>query len=315
MKSNDIVVGGRDPPMNIKEVELEGFKDKINNSKLDYPKSDNKNLFNLFFNFMAVASRGGGKTYSAVKIIKEFEKSKMISAQGEHKIRTILISPTYDANKNLWGNLKSLNENDIYESYSEATLQGIIDDIKGIIDEVDVYNKYLYYYDLVDKTPKNEIEMLLKSNPEISFILRKFNYETPTKVKKYFRYTTKPITFLLLDDIMGSSALNRKSENLLKYWLIKNRHIFTSFFLLVQSIKSVPKDMRLNCNLFYLGKFSNKKAILTDLYEEVSSVLTENEFENLYDKAVNDNPHGALIIDLTGNKKRFYNNLEKELII
>jgi hypothetical protein len=301
--------------MNIKEVELEGFKDKINNSKLDYPKSDNKNLFNLFFNFMAVASRGGGKTYSAVKIIKEFEKSKMISGAGEHKIRTILISPTYDANKNLWGNLKSLNENDIYESYSEATLQGIIDDIKGIIDEVDVYNKYLYYYDLVDKTPKNEIEMLLKSNPEISFILRKFNYETPTKVKKYFRYTTKPITFLLLDDIMGSSALNRKSENLLKYWLIKNRHIFTSFFLLVQSIKSVPKDMRLNCNLFYLGKFSNKKAILTDLYEEVSSVLTENEFENLYDKAVNDNPHGALIIDLTGNKKRFYNNLEKELII
>ena len=301
--------------MNIKEVELEAFKDKLNNSKLDYPKSDNKNLFNLFFNFMGVASRGGGKTYSTIKIIKEFEKSKMISGTGEHKIRTILISPTYDANKNLWGNLKSLDENDIYETYSETILKDIIDDVKQIIDEVDIYNKYLYYYDLVDKTPKNDIEKLLKSNPEISYILKKFNYETPTKVKKYFRYTTKPITFIILDDIMGSSALNRKSENLLKYWLIKNRHIFTSFFLLVQSIKSIPKDMRLNCNLFYLGKFSNKKAILNDLYEEVSSVLTENEFENLYDKAINDNPHGALIIDLTGSKKRFYNNLEKELII
>lgn len=301
--------------MNITEIELSSFKDKINNSKLDYPKSDNNNLFNLFFNMMAVASRGGGKTYSVVKIIKEFEKSKMISGQGEHKIRTILISPTYDANKNLWGNLKSLDENDIYESYSEGILKNIIDDIKQIIDEIDIYNKYLYYYDLVDKTPKNEIQQLLKSNPEISFILKKFNYETPTKIKKYFRYTTKPITFLILDDIMGSSALNRKSENLLKYWLIKNRHIFTSFFILVQSIKSVPKDMRLNCNLFYLGKFSNKKAILNDLYEEVSSVLTEQQFENLYDKAINDNQHGALIIDLTGIKKRFYNNLEKELII
>ena len=294
---------------------LWGLKDKLHNSKLDYPRSDNKNLFNLFFNGLFVASRGGGKTYSAIKIIKELEKSKMISGAGEHKIRTILISPTYDANKNLWGNLKSLNEDDIYESYNEAILQSIIDDIKGIIDEVDIYNKYLYYYDLIDKTPKNEIQELLKSNPEISFILRKFNYETPTKVKKYFRYTTKPITFLLLDDIMGSSALNRKSENLLKYWLIKNRHIFTSFFILVQSMKSVPKDIRLNCNLFYLGKFSNKKAILNDLYEEVSSVMTENEFENLYDKAINDNTHGALIIDLTGSKKRFYNNLEKELII
>jgi len=301
--------------MNIKEIELEGFKDKINNSKLDYPKSNNKNLFNLFFNFLSVGSRGSGKTFSAVKIIKEFENSEMISGDGIHKIRTILISPTYDANKNLWKNLKSLNENDIYENYSEAILQGIIEDIKNIIDEVDIYNKYIYYYDLVDKTAKTEIKELLKSNPEISFLLKKFNYETPAKVKKYFRYTTKPITFILLDDIMGSSALNRKSENLLKYWLIKNRHIFTSFFLLVQSIKSVPKDMRLNCNLFYLAKFSNKKSILNDIYEEVSSVMTENEFENLYDKAINDNPHGALIIDLTGPKKRFYNNLEKELIL
>jgi hypothetical protein len=311
--NNGLLVRGAS--LQITELELEGFKDKLSSSKLDYPKSDNKNLFNLFYNMMAVASRGGGKTYSVVKIIKEYEKSKMVSGQGEHKIRTILISPTYDANKNLWGNLKSIDENDIYETYSEEILKNIIEDIKQIIDEVDVYNKYIYYYDLVDKTPKNEIQSLLKSNPEILFILKKYNYETPVKVKKYFRYTTKPITFLVLDDIMGSSALNRKSENLLKYWLIKNRHIFTSFFILVQSMKSVPKDMRLNCNLFYLGKFSNKKAILNDLYEEVSSVLTEDQFENLYDKAINDNQHGALIIDLTGSKKRFYNNLEKELIL
>lgn len=301
--------------MNISEIELENFKDKINNSKLDYPKSDNKNLFNLFFNYLGIASRGGGKTFNTIKIIKEYENSKMISGDGEHKIRTILISPTYDANKNLWKNLKSLNENDIYETYSEEILKDIINDIKDIIDEVDIYNRYINYYELVDKTPKNDIKELLNSNPEISFLLKKYDYESPAKIKKYFKYTTKPITFLILDDIMGSSALNRKSENLLKYWLIKNRHIFTSFFILVQSMKSVPKDIRLNCNLFYLGKFSNKKSIINDLYEEVSSVLTENQFEGLYDKAINGSEHGALMIDLTGNKKRFYNNLEKELLI
>jgi hypothetical protein len=316
MSSNiGLLARGASPHMNIIEKDLEGFKDKISNSKLDYPRSDNKNLFNLFMNMMAVGARGSGKTYSTVKIIKEYENSKMISGQGEHKIRTILISPTYDANKSLWGNLKSLDENDIYEEYSERILKEIIEDIKGIIDEIDIYNKYLYYYDLIDKTPKNEIQALLKSNPEISFILKKYNYETPAKVKKYFRYTTKPITFLVFDDIMGSSALNRKSENLLKYWLIKNRHIFTSFFILVQSIKAVPKDIRLNCNLIYLGKFSNKRAILEDLYVEVSSVLKENEFESLYNKAIGSNEHGALIIDLTGNKKRFYNNLEKEYLL
>jgi hypothetical protein len=303
--------------MPIREIELENFKDKIINSSLDYPKSVNKNLFNLFFNYLGVASRGGGKTYNTVKIIKEYEKSKMFSNNGEtpHKIRSILISPTYDANKNLWRNLKSLDENDIYEEYTEEILKNIIEDVKRIIDEVDIYNKYIEYYNLVEETSKEEIQLLLKLNPEIPLLLNKFNYETPAKVKKYFRYTSKPITFIILDDIMGSSALNRKSENLLKYWLIKNRHIFTSFFILVQSMKSVDKSIRLNCNLFYLGKFSNKKAILNDLFEEVSSILTEDQFSNLYNTAINSNDHGALMIDLTGSKKRFYNNLEKELLI
>lgn len=301
--------------MNIKEVALTSFKDKINNSKLDYPRSDDKNLFNLFFNYLGVASRGGGKSYNCVKIIREFENSKMISGAGEHKIRTILISPTYDANKGLWDNLKSLDEDDIYETYSEKILSDIIDDVKGIIEEVDFYNKYIYYYNLIDKTPKEDIKNLLKSNPEITFILKRFNYETPAKVKKYFKYTAKPITFIVLDDLMGSSAFNKKSQNLLVYWLIKNRHIFSSFFLLVQSMKNVNKSIRNNCNLFYLGKFSNKKTIIDDLHTEVSSIMTEKEFEKLYDRAINDSSHGALIIDLTGSKKRFYSNLEKELII
>ena len=301
--------------MNIQEINIDSFKDKINNSKLDYPKSNNKNLFNLFFNYLGVASRGGGKTYNTVKIIKEYENSIMYSKNGIHKIRTILISPTYDANKNLWSNLKSLNENDIYEEYNEKILKDIINDIKDIIDEIEIYNKYVEYYNLVKETPKKDIELLLKENPEILELLEKFNFATIKEVENYFRYTKKPITFLILDDIMGSSALNRKSENLLKYWLIKNRHIFTSFFILVQSMKAVPKDIRLNCNLIYLGKFSNKKAILEDLFVEVSSVLTENEFAGLYNKAIGSGEHGALIIDLTGNKKRFYNNLEKEYII
>lgn len=301
--------------LEIKEVELDGFKDKISNSKLDYPKSSNKNLFNLFFNYLAVSSRGGGKTFNCVKIIKEFENSKMISVEGEHKIRTILISPTYDANKGLWSNLKSLNENDIYEEYTESILNDIIESVKGIIDEVDEYNRYISYYNLIDKTPKNEIKNLLSSNQEIQVLLKKYNYETPVKVKKYFTYTTKPITFIILDDLMGSSAFNKKSQNLLVYWLIKNRHVFTSFFILVQSMKNVNKSIRNNCNLFYLGKFSNKKTIIDDLHQEVSSVMTEKEFEALYDKAVGDSPHGSLIIDLTSSKKRFFKSLDKELMI
>ena len=114
---------------------------------------------------------------------------------------------------------------------------------------------------------------------------------------------------------MGSSAFKRKSQSLLLYWLIKNRHIFTSFFLLVQSMKSVPKNIRLNCNVYFLGKFASKKMILNDLYDEVSNILTPQEFEMIYDHAIKASKYGALIIDNSGDTKRFYRNLEKEIIL
>lgn len=300
----------------IKSKFIDGFTSKIGNSSLDYPKSNNPYLFKLFFNYLGVASRGGGKTYNLVKIIKEFENSQMRTNDGTiHKIRTILISPTYDANKNLFDNLKSLSPVDIYEEYTEETLKDIIDDVKGIIEEVKMFNDYKDAYDLIKRTPKDKIKDLIKEKPEIYELLKVHDFETPSNVAEKFRYTEKPITFIILDDLMGSAAFNRKHQSLLKYWLIKNRHIFTSFFILVQSMKSVPKDIRLNCNVFYVAKFSNKKVILNDLYEEVSSMMKPEQFENIYDYAINSNDYGALIIDNSGDKKRFYNNLEKEIFI
>jgi hypothetical protein len=233
----------------------------------------------------------------------------------KHRIRTILISPTYDANKSLFDNLTSLSPSDIYEEYTEETLKDIIEDVKGIIEEVKVFKEYKYAYETVQKTPKDKIKDLIREQPEVYKKLKAYNFEKPSIVAEGFRYTEKPITFIILDDLMGSDAFNRKHQSLLKYWLIKNRHIFTSFFILVQSMKSVPKDIRLNCNVFYVAKFSNKKVILNDLYEEVSSIMKPEEFENIYDYAINSNDYGALIIDNSGDKKRFYNNLEKEIFI
>lgn len=300
--------------MTIKTEVIDGFKSKIDNSSLDYPKSDNPYLFKLFFNYLGVASRGGGKTFNVVKIIKEFEEAQMKTNDGiRHQIRTILISPTYDANKGLFDNLKSLSSSDIYEEYTEETLEGIISDVKGIIDEVELFKIYKDAYQLIQRTPKERIRDLFRERPDVIETLKTYDFKTPTQVAENFRYTEKPITFIILDDLMGSNAFNRKTQSLLKYWLIKNRHIFTSFFILVQSMKSVPKDIRLNCNVFYIAKFSNKKMILNDLYEEVSSILKPEEFENIYDFAINSNKYGALVIDNSGDSKRFYNNLEKEI--
>jgi hypothetical protein len=53
---------------------------------------------------------------------------------------------------------------------------------------------------------------------------------------------------------------------------------------------------------------------LEDLYEEVSNVLTQEQFEELYDKATEEQ-YGSLIIDNTHKEKRFLSGLDTELII
>ena len=95
--------------------------------------------------------------------------------------------------------------------------------------------------------------------------------------------------------------------------MIKNRHSGVCFALLVQSIKAVPKSIRLNCSVFQLAAFKNKKIILSDIYEEVSNVINLEQFEELYDHATS-SKYGSLIIDTT-NGKRFMSNLDSELFI
>jgi hypothetical protein len=79
----------------------------------------------------------------------------------------------------------------------------------------------------------------------------------------------------------------------------------------VQSIKAVPKNIRLNCSVFQLAAFKNKRTILEDIYEEVSNVIGIDQFEELYDHATK-KPYGSLIIDTT-NGKRFLSNFDSEL--
>ena len=66
--------------------------------------------------------------------------------------------------------------------------------------------------------------------------------------------------------------------------------------------------------MFFVGKFASKKVVLEDLYEEVSNILTIVQFEELYDKATEEQ-YGSLIIDCSHNEKRFMKVLDTEILI
>ena len=297
----------------IEEVPL-NFHFNPKNSKLNYPECRCGNCPCFYWNLLSVASRGSGKTYNICRLIKHYEDNKLIDNDSKiHPLRTIVISPTLDANL-IFNNLTSLADEDKHDKYSDELLQSIVDGIKKDKEETETYNKYLEAYKKTIRIPENKLQEYFEKHPEIYDILKIFNFEEPEQIPKP-KHLISPVNIIVLDDLMGSAiAFSNKKASALLNNLIKNRHNGISFAILAQSVKSVPKNIRANCNLFFIRKFASKKIVLDDMYEEVSNILTPEQFEELYDKATEEQ-YGSLIIDATHKNKRFLSGFDKELII
>jgi hypothetical protein len=242
-------------------------------------------------------------------MIKHYEKHKIMKDDTEYKLRTHLISPTIQANE-IYQSLDSLDmEKDAHDEYNDDLLLNMIEDIKAEKKEYDKYLLYKQYYEKFMKTPESKLEKLYDEEPEIFQLLEEYEYIHPKDVK----HEPPKVNVVILDDLLGSDAFTKKTKSVLVNAMIKNRHMGICFAVLVQSIKAVPKNIRLNCSVFQLASFKNKKVILEDIYDEVSNVIGLDEFEELYDFAT-DKPYGSLIIDTT-NGKRFLSNLDSELFL
>jgi hypothetical protein len=289
------------------ETKLDGFNDKLKFDKLNYPQCSCGKCFKFFFNSLHIGARQSGKTYSVVKIIKHYENNKITKDGVEYKVRTHLISPTIQANE-IYQSLNSLDmKKDTHENYTDKLIVDIIDDIKQRKIKYDEYLVYKKYYEKVMRTPDDKLDNLYEKEPELFNLLEKYNFQNP----KELDHEPPEINIIVLDDLLGSDAFSKKTKSVLTNAMIKNRHIGVVFMVLVQSIRAVPKNIRLNCSVFQLATFKNKKMILEDIYEEVSNVINIDDFEVLYDHATA-KPYGSLIIDTT-NGKRFLSNLDFEL--
>jgi hypothetical protein len=292
------------------ERKLDGFQNQLKYDKLNYPQCTCEKCFQFYFNSLHIGARQSGKTYSVVQMIKHWEKNKIMKDGQEYKLKTYLISPTIQANE-IYQSLESLDmKKNAYDDYSDTLLLNILDDIKAEKKRYDKYLLYKKYYEKFNKTPENKLEKLYDEEPEIFELLEQYNYENPKNIKEEYA----KVHIIILDDLLGSDAFTKKTKSVLTNAMIKNRHMGVCFALLVQSIKAVPKNIRLNCSVFQLASFKNKKVILEDIYDEVSNVIGINQFEELYDYATS-KPYGSLIIDTTNKGKRFLSNLNSELFI
>ena len=119
-----------------------------------------------------------------------------------------------------------------------------------------------------------------------------------------------------MDDLIGNNQVF-KQHSLINNVVIKHRHLQINMIFTSQNPKSIPNIIRINTDVFVLYRFANVKIVLEKIYEEVSNLLTQEEFEELYKHATAE-PHNALIVDThpdTNREKRFRKNFNVVLTI
>lgn len=294
--------------MSIQEVNIPHWNNvELTFKPNKYPQPLDKDAPRMYFVGLFIGSRGSGKSFMIVKLLKQYENYGIYDSDAKHKVdqRIILFSPTSDANP-VFTSLKNLNSNDIIHNYSDAKLLHAVEDVKNerkltqeYLEDMKLWKRFLKMKDFDDLT----VQELHK--------LEMNNYEPPKEPK----YPNGCITFFVLDDLVGSSAFKSVGKSALTNLVLKNRHLGINMLIATQNLKAIPKGIRTNTSLFVIFKFASKKIISEDLYEEVSNCLTLPKFEDLLDHATKDE-HDCLVIDFSQSKEdRFKQNFNRILRI
>jgi hypothetical protein len=243
----------------------------------------------MYFVGAWIGARGSGKTWSCVELLTAYQKFGIQSPFSGEKMpqRIILFSPTIDANP-VYRSLKYLDEDDIHTNYSDNDLLSVLDDIKSCSDETKEYQRLKKVYDKFMRNKKLTVEEIVD--------LEKLDYEPPPPPQ----YPDGCVCFIVLDDLIGSSAFKSVGKSALTSLALKNRHVGVNLCILSQNLKALPKSIRINCSVFSMFKFASDRVAM-DLYEEVANLLTEEQFLEVY-KWATTSDHDALVIDQTAPK-------------
>jgi hypothetical protein len=277
----------------IVESEIQALKQEKVILKDETVESSNPYLPKLYFCSMFIGSKGSGKTWSLVSLLKHYEKTTILDKKGRvHKMRTILFCPTGNSDFNkIYTTLESLDqENDIILDYSDDKLLQVLDDIAGEEKDIKEYYKYQKAYNKFKSNEKlKDKHLLLLDQHDFKEPFEDFKHKKP----KYLQYR---INFLIFDDLISDQVAFKRNSKICNL-TIKCRHHHCNMLFTTQYPRSIPPVIRTNTDIWVLFKFASKERILDQIYNEISSLLTVEEFEELYDYSTKNNKHDALIID------------------
>jgi len=269
-------------------ADIDDVQFKIKSKRVPIPGHDA--LPRMFFVGLWIGARGGGKTYSCAHLLKLYEHFGIYFGGQSCAQRIVLMSPTVEANP-AWRELKHLDfDADVHGSYSDAKLVEVVEEIKAEARKTETWVRRTRTWDRCVRKHPSTI-----SRKDWAVLAETGNMD-PRETTPRPKFEKPVVTFLVLDDLVGSSAFKSVGVSALTNLTLRNRHVNICVCILAQTLKSIPKSIRTNANVFVLFKFANMKVIVDDLYEEVSNLVTEEEFVDLY-KYATEEDHGSLIID------------------
>ena len=107
-----------------------------------------------------------------------------------------------------------------------------------------------------------------------------FNFEPPEDV---FGNLKDYMNFWVLDDLIGSkdSVIGQKKSNFLNNLAIKSRHYQVNLIIISQKLKYLPPIIRNQVDILQLFPSASNK-VLESYYDEVSNLLTYEEFLQIF---------------------------------
>ena len=295
----------------ISEIQLNGLDNKpIKTTKKPPPRSINENLPPCYFTSIFIGSKGSGKTYSLIKLLKNYEKYPIYDNEG-HKLdmRVIVFCPTILSVANpIYETLKYLDDDDIIMDYSDNKLLDKLDEIEKEKEDIENYKKYIEVWKKYLKIDEN-VNLLL---PDELLILSKYDFRDPKDIP-HPPYKYPRIIFLVFDDLVGDANAFKRGHSAINNLCIKHRHLQCNLLFTTQYIKAIPPVLRRNLDIFVIFKFANVQSVVEQIYPEISGVIKEDDFINVFEYATLDK-HDALIIDQT-SKNIFKLNWDTALIL
>lgn len=296
--------------MSITEIPLKGISTVIKHKKKPEPTVNHPDLCGFFFRLASIAQSNSGKTYSICSFIKQYEKYGITDCNGDKmELRTIWFSPTshYSSNS-IITTLESLDGDDILEDVDENIIKEYFEMVKTEKETLKKKDAYIKAY-------KNFVKIKDPSRLKIEdiLLLGEYNFEPPNTI---FGNLKNYMYVFVLDDVIGSatSVIGMKKNNFINNLVIKARHYQINLIFCVQQIKYLPPIIRNNLTIIQLFASASDK-VLQAYYDEVSNLLTYDEFLQIFHHATKEK-YGSLIINNSINAKyRFMSDWSKAITI